>query len=109
MPLVLLAAAALLLAACAPLMRPNATQTVTVVPEARDEVMVVELPLDLPAGGVTVVPSRRPAFDIPLAHVPPPGTCRIWVPDLPLRDQAPPGECIELEEQVPPEGYLIIG
>ncbi len=68
-----LAALALPLAACAPLTRPNATETVTIVPETRDEVMVVELPLDLPAGGVTVVPSRRPAFEIPLSQVPPEG------------------------------------
>lgn len=47
--------------------------------------------------------------DIPEGHMPPPGECRIWFPEMPPGQQPPPGDCYELERQVPPGAILVRG
>jgi hypothetical protein len=46
---------------------------------------------------------------IPQGHMPPPGACRIWFPDLPPGRQPPPGDCRDLERRVPPGAMLVRG
>jgi hypothetical protein len=46
---------------------------------------------------------------IPQGHMPPPGKCRIWYPDLPPGHQPPAGECEDLQYHVPPGAWLIRG
>jgi hypothetical protein len=47
------------------------------------------------------------ALHIPPGHLPPPGECRIWYPDMPPGQQAPPGDCASLSRRVPPGAWLI--
>jgi hypothetical protein len=49
------------------------------------------------------------AAKIPKGHMPPPGKCRIWYPDLPPGHQPPPGNCDELKYDVPRDAWLIQG
>jgi len=44
---------------------------------------------------------------IPPGHLPPPGSCRIWVPGVPPGHQSPPGDCDRLSVSVPPGAWLI--
>lgn len=46
-------------------------------------------------------------LNIPEGQYPPPGECRIWIPDRPAGQQKPPGNCDELESRVPPGAWLI--
>jgi hypothetical protein len=48
-------------------------------------------------------------FSIPPGHMPPPGKCRIWFPDLPPGRQSPPGDCYELQQRLPPGAVLVRG
>ena len=52
-------------------------------------------------------PARR--IYIPESHMPPPGTCRIWIPHLPPDRQSPPGNCHQLERRVPMNAVLVRG
>lgn len=100
----------LVLVACAPAARPVDTAAhLAIATEMRDDVEVVELPLELPMTGVTVLPRKGPSFRVPLAFVPPPGTCRIWQPERSPNRQMPPGPCEELERDVPEGAVLIYG
>jgi hypothetical protein len=54
------------------------------------------------AGGRAGAPPR-----VPPGHLPPPGQCRVWLPDRPPGQQPPPGPCDALRHQVPPGGWLI--
>jgi cytochrome c-type biogenesis protein CcmH/NrfG len=54
----------------------------------------------------------EPAYDevvIPRGHLPPPGKCRIWFPDLPPGHQPAPGSCKKLRHRVPPGAFLLQG
>jgi hypothetical protein len=44
---------------------------------------------------------------IPRGHLPPPGRCRVWLPNVPAGHQAYPGPCRRLERRVPPGGWLL--
>lgn len=46
---------------------------------------------------------------IPPGHLPPPGSCRIWLPDTPPGKQPPPGNCYQLSRKVPPGAWLVEG
>ncbi len=61
--------------------------------------------------GVTVETSVYPEeqIHIPPGHMPPPGECRIWFPDLPPGHQPPPGDCYDLEHEVPAGAVLVRG
>lgn len=61
--------------------------------------------------GPAVGPQGYPAhsYPIPEGHMPPPGECRIWFPDLPPGQQPPPGSCYELRHRVPPGAILVRG
>jgi len=104
------AALALVLAACAPgtgLF--DARVTLDVTPVVRTGILVVTVPTQRPAGGITVQRSDGPSFRIPPGHYPPRGQCRIWVPNRPPGQQSPPGACSDLERQVPAGAYLVYG
>jgi hypothetical protein len=67
-------------------------------------------------GLVTVIPESSPPpryqkarqpFLVPKGHLPPPGECRIWYPNLPPGKQPPPGNCAELASRVPLGAWLI--
>ena len=103
-------ALALALAACAPGTRLfDASVTFDVTPVVRAGVLVVTIPADRPSGGVTVRPRSAETFRIPPGHYPPPGQCRIWVPNRPPGQQSPPGTCADLERRVPAGAYLVYG
>jgi hypothetical protein len=79
-------------------------------------VMSVVCAVSLTACGPVIVETGGPTypveyeyFRIPPGHLPPPGECRIWYPDLPPGHQPPPGDCFELEWEVPPGAWLIHG
>lgn len=63
--------------------------------------------LTVPQGHVVTQPA--PQLDIPPGHMPPPGSCRIWMPGVPPGQQSPPGDCNLLRRQVPPGGVLVAG
>ena len=44
---------------------------------------------------------------IPPGHLPPPGSCRIWLPGTPPGKQSPPGDCGRLAADVPPGAWLL--
>ena len=44
---------------------------------------------------------------IPPGHLPPTGTCRVWLPDRLPGQQPPPGPCATLQFQVPPGAILV--
>jgi hypothetical protein len=48
-------------------------------------------------------------LDMPRAHRPPPGTCRIWVPGVDPSRQSAPGKCTDLEQRVPAGAVLVHG
>jgi hypothetical protein len=50
-----------------------------------------------------------PRLDMPRAHRPPPGSCRIWVPGVDPSRQSAPGKCADLEQRVPAGAVLVHG
>ena len=48
-------------------------------------------------------------FRVSEGHMPRPGECRIWYPNVPPHKQSPPGRCIDLERQVPHGAILVRG
>jgi len=44
---------------------------------------------------------------IPPGHLPPPGSCRIWIPGMPPGQQSPPGNCSDLQRRVPAGAWLV--
>ena len=63
--------------------------------------------ITVPQGRVVTQPASQ--LDIPPGHMPPPGSCRIWIPGVPPGQQSPPGDCNLLRRQVPPGGVLVAG
>ena len=51
--------------------------------------------------------SKKHALGIPPGHLPPPGSCRIWIPGVPPGRQSPPGDCHRLAREVPPGAWLV--
>jgi len=49
----------------------------------------------------------RSPLRIPAAALPAPGACRLWKPGRPLREQAPPGNCSQIEPAAPPESWIL--
>ena len=47
------------------------------------------------------------ALHIPPGHLPPPGSCRIWIPGVPPGQQSPPGDCERLASRVPTGAWLL--
>ena len=58
-----------------------------------------------------VVHESRPVhpahLGIPPGHLPPPGQCRIWIPERPPGHQQPPGRCSALETHTPLGAWLV--
>lgn len=54
------------------------------------------------AGGLVATaavadPDDRGGYRVPNGHLPPPGECRVWLPDLPPGQQPPPSSCRQAE------------
>jgi hypothetical protein len=49
----------------------------------------------------------RSPLRIPPAALPAPGSCRLWKPGRPIREQAPAGDCAEIEPSAPPESWIL--
>lgn len=65
-------------------------------------------------GGPAVESGREPEspkelkrLGIPPGHLPPPGSCKIWIPGTPPGHQPPPGDCAELRGRVPVGAWLL--
>jgi hypothetical protein len=58
---------------------------------------------------VKVICGSESNVNIPDGHMPPPGKCRIWYPDLPPGQQPPPGNCEQLRHELPSGAILING
>jgi len=61
-------------------------------------------------GEVVVVSGKKEAhhkLGIPPGHLPPPGSCRIWVPGRPPGRQQKSGSCAELSHRVPKGAWLV--
>jgi hypothetical protein len=101
--------AMLALGACAPAwcFDPTLRFGGTLVVDA--EARVVRLPADRGAGSVVVRPAAGPAFEVPAGQLPPPGACRAWTPEAPAGRQQPPGPCPDVERDLPPGAFLIVG
>jgi len=101
--------AVLALGACAPAWCFDATLRFdgTLVVDAEGQ--VVQLPADRGAGGVVVRPAAGPAFEIRAGDLPPPGACRAWSPEAPTGRQPPSGPCPDVERDLAPGAFLIVG
>lgn len=104
-----LACALALLAACAPALGRQADGSVVVRAERAGDGWYASVPA-ADAGRALVI-RRAWAADVhvPRGFVPPPGTCRLWQPELPPARQAPFGPCPSGEPDVPARAYLIAG
>jgi len=50
-------------------------------------------------GALLVATGAAQAQRVPNGHLPPPGECRVWLPDRPAGQQPPPTSCREAERQ----------
>ena len=50
----------------------------------------------------------RTPLRIPPAALPVAGACRLWKPGRPAREQAPPGDCAQIELTAPPESWVLL-
>jgi hypothetical protein len=44
---------------------------------------------------------------IPLSQLPSAGTCRLWIPQKPAKEQSRPGACAQIEPSAPPESWVL--
>jgi len=44
---------------------------------------------------------------IPPGHLPPPGRCRVWIPNKPPGQQYPPTSCLQALRDAPPGSWII--
>lgn len=103
---------ALLLSACFPqiTIESNPDQRPVVVrPQSSGVLLFVRVPAPRSGGALEVVRPDGRTFRIPPGHFPPPGSCRVWNPDLPPGQQSAPGACGDLERRVPAGHYLVYG
>jgi hypothetical protein len=49
----------------------------------------------------------RSPLGIPASALPTPGSCRLWKRGRPVREQAAPGACAEIEPTAPPESWIL--
>lgn len=49
----------------------------------------------------------RSPLRIPPAQLPKAGECRLWKPGRPVKEQAPPGACGQVESAAPPESWVL--
>jgi len=103
--------AALTLSACTTSVTfsPLGTGEARVVVETSGGLLVIHVPASRPESGIEVQREDGRTFRIPPGHYPPPGECRIWIPDVAPGQQGPPGACEDLERQVPSGAYLVYG
>jgi len=59
-------------------------------------------PEEEPTASVTMA-----ALGVPFDELPPPGECRIWIPDQPAKAQAPAGSCLTLAAGMPADAWLL--
>ncbi len=88
---------------------PSELAPVSVSTTASAGYLIVEVPASRPASGIDVLTPDGGTFQIPAGHYPPPGMCRIWLPELTPVQQDAPGACDDLEREVPPGAYLVYG
>jgi len=50
---------------------------------------------------------KHASLKIPPGHLPPPGSCRIWIPGTPPGKQPRPGDCDQLARNVPAGAWLV--
>lgn len=106
-----LLAGALALAGCTARVTfdPSGLAPESVVTTAGAGYLIVRVPASRPVSGIEVLTPGASTFQIPAGHYPPPGACRIWLPELTPGQQDAPGACDDLERQVPPGAYLVYG
>ena len=71
-----------------------------------------EEPVYAAYGGVAYEPAyaRRVSYGrlpVPRGHLPPPGSCRVWLPGVPPGHQPPAGPCRAMSRRVPAGAWLI--
>ena len=49
------------------------------------------------SGGGSAAEAQRHGWRVPPGHMPPPGLCRVWLPDRPPGHQPPPTSCRRAE------------
>jgi hypothetical protein len=81
----------------------------TVILESEESRVIIESKGEEPRAEETDPYYPSEVLKIPKGHMPPPGKCRIWYPDLPHGNQPPAGECEDLQYQVPSGAWLIRG
>ena len=81
----------------------------TVILESEEGRVIIESKGEKPYSRGTAPYYPGEILKIPKGHMPPPGKCRIWYPDLPPGQQPPAGECEDLQYHVPPGAWLIRG
>lgn len=104
-----MACALALLAGCAPGLGRQADGSVVVRAERAGEGWYAVVPKTEAGRALVIRRSWAADVHVPRGFAPPPGTCRLWQPDLPPARQAPFGPCPSDEPDVPAGAYLIAG
>ncbi len=104
-----LACALALLAACAPALGRQSDGSVAVRAERAGDGWYAAVPAADTGRALVIRRAWATDVHVPRGFVPPPGTCRLWRPELPPARQAPFGPCPSGEPDVPAGAYLIAG